>query len=336
MSEKAITIREIAALSGVSPTAVSFVINDKPGVSEATRQKVMAIIKAHHFVPNASSQRLTTKKSYNIALIYPYTASPFADMYYSEIASGLTESLTKAHYNVVFVPTSDISLLETPDIIRRQDADGAIFLQQIHPILLDKLDELQFPYLLVDLHEVDEKHTHVSLNCEKATQQCVQYLAQHGHTQIAFLGSDKLPSYYIRCFSGYQRGMAEAGLSLHPGWIQTGSNESASVAASIDRLLSLPQKPTAVCCISDMCAIHAIQHCQSIGVQVPEALSFISIDDIILSRYVTPPLTCISYSKEDMGRRAADLLLRKIAGEEVCTCVFEDFSFASRCSVAQL
>lgn len=336
MSEKKITIHEIAQLAGVSPTAVSFVINGKPGVSSATRQKVRAVIEANHFVPNAASQRLTTKKSFNVALIYPYSASPFVDMYYCEVASALTEALTESRYNVVLVPTPDASFAEVPDIIRRQDADGAVFLQQASPALLDKLDELQFPYLLMDLHEADEKHTHVSLDCSYFMAECVRYLVKKGHRRIAFLGSDRLPSYHIRCFSGYQQGLAEAQLSLQPSWIQISANSAFSDAQCIDRLLALEERPTAVCCISDVNAIHAIRHCRQIGVHVPADLSFISIDDILLSRYITPPLTCISCPKEAMGRRAAELLLQKIAGQEARTCIFRDFTFAERGSVAEL
>ena len=335
MSEKKMTIHEIAKLSGVSPTAVSFVINGKSGVSEATRQKVLSVIEANHFVPNAASQRLTTKKSYNVALIYPYSASPFTDMYYREITSSLTEALTEANYNVVLVPTPDSALSEIPSIIRRQDADGAIFLQRTDTALLDQLDELRFPYLLIDLHDIDEKHTHVSLDSERMMEECVRYLYQCGHRKIAFLGSNKLPSYYIRCFSGYQRGLAQANLSMFAGWIQTEANDAVSAGECIDRLLSLPQRPTSLCCTSDLCAIQAIQHCQKIGVPVPEQLSFISIDDILLSQYITPALTCIRCPKEDMGRQAAKLMLKKISGETVQTCIFEDFKLIERDSVAQ-
>lgn len=334
--EKKMTIKEIAKLSGVSPTAVSFVLNGKNGVSELTRQKVLSVIEMTNFVPNAASKRLTMKKSFNVALIYPVSASPFTDMFYCEIAAGLTEYLTENKYNVVFVPIKAPSLTEVPDIIKIQDADGAIFLQGVDKLLLDKLDEMDFPYIFIDIHENDTKKIHVSLDSEKLVYEAARYFISHGHEKLAFLGSDWLPGYYIRCFNGYQKALGESGLGIMPGWIQTGANDEEGVYRCMERILSSPDMPTAVCCMSDMQAIQGIRYCQEKGFHVPEDLSFIGIDDIVLSRYTTPPLTTLTYDKPGMGKLAGELLLKKIDGEERNSHIITEFGVAERKSVMDL
>lgn len=333
MENKKMTIKEIASLSGVSQTAVSFVLNERPGVSESTREKVQSVIRMTNYTPNAASQRLTMKKSFNIALIYPSLASPFTDMFYCEVADGLTEELTKAHYNAVFCPFSEAQLNDAPQIIRRQDADGAVFLQRVGTALLDQLDEQGFPYVLLDIHETDEKHTNVSFDCESFLYGAVEYLVGRGHSNIAFWGLDILPSYYLRCFTGYQKALSHFRLPLETHWIQHSSDLKESVLRGMKRLWEGEKRPTAVCCTSDMLAALAMNAARELGIGVPEELSFIGVDDIILSEYIEPPLTTVNCRKRKMGRLAAQLLLRKINLEEADTEIIREFHIVERQSV---
>ena len=77
-----LTIREIAKMAGVSPTAVSFVINNKDGISEETRTKIIDVIERTGFKPSVNSRRLFFRKSYNISLVIKQTSSPFSDLFY--------------------------------------------------------------------------------------------------------------------------------------------------------------------------------------------------------------------------------------------------------------
>lgn len=164
----------------------------------------------------------------------------------------------------------------------------------------------------------------------------MQHLLSHGHSKIAFWGSDELPNYYIRCFTGYQRSMSEAKLIMQPEWLQTSANGPSNTSAAVDRLLDCAVPPTAVCCMSDLAAIYGISRVQERGLSVPKDLSFISIDDILLSRYITPPLTSVSYDKSAMGRTAAKLLLSKIAGEPVQSKTISKLTLAERRSVRSI
>jgi len=332
---KRLTIDDIAKLAGVSPTAVSFVINGKDGIGAATREKVNAVIEATGFRPNVTSRKLSFRKSFNIALIYPSSASPFSDLYYYEIARGLTEKFSEHEYNVVFASlnVTNSSHTELPKILKNRDADGAVLLQDMDLSILSDIDNLEIPYVLIDIHTNDFLHTHVSVDSEKSIYEAVKYLIKNGHKKIAFLGSDWLPSYYLQCLNGYQKALGEYNLPIHPSWIQKHANNQKGTEDCINTILECRERPTAICCMGDIYAIDAISIVKAMGLSVPKDMSFISIDDIILSRYIDPPLTTISYDKQLMGQIAAELLLGKIAGNFVESVIVESDTIIERMSV---
>ena len=337
MAYKKRTIKEIARMAGVSPTAVSFAVHGKSGISEATKERILSVIKETDYYPSAASQRMTLGKSFNIAFIYPTLASPFTDLFYYEVANGLTEELTNNQYNVVFIPLKyENNVYELPHIIKRQDADGVILLHETPTVMLDELDQLDIPYVLVDWQVASSDRTNISLDCEQTINRAVKYLIEKGHSKIAFWGSDYMPHYYLRCLTGYQNALSDAQLPIYPGWINNKVSDVDSAVQCINNFLSLQTRPTAVCCMSDMCAINSIRAAALAGVRIPEDLSLISIDDILISAYINPQLTTISYHKNDIGKVAARLLLRKIAGEEVNSTVINSDDVVERDSVLDL
>jgi len=332
------SIKEIAQMAGVSPSAVSFAIHDRNGISDATKEKILSVIKENDYHPNAASQRMTLGKSFNIALIYPAAASPFFDLFYYEVANGLTEELTANLYNVVFIPLkSNGNDYELPHIIKRQDADGVILLHETPVAMLDEFDGLGVPYVLVDWQYPVNNRTNISLDCEHSTYRATRYLVEKGHTQVAFWGADKVvPQYYLRCFTGYQKAMSDMQLPIYPGWINNSVHDVESAVQCIQSLSSLSVQPTAVCCMNDMCAINSIHAASLAGVRVPDDLSFIGIDALLLGEHINPKLTTISYQKSKIGKTAAKMLLRMIAGEEVESVVINSDDVIERQSVLEI
>jgi len=162
------------------------------------------------------------------------------------------------------------------------------------------------------------------------------YLVGKGHTKIGFGGSDRVPSYFLRCFAGYQRALTEMALPLFADWILRGINDEESALTCLHSIVSGKNAISAICCMDDMCAIYAIEAAEKLGVTVPDELSFISIDDIVLSRYVKPKLTTVSYMKSDMGAKAAHMLLRKLRGEETQSVIVQSDKIIERDSVFDL
>jgi len=331
------TIKDIAKLAQVSPSAVSMVINGRKGLSDATKEKILRTIKEMNYYPSAASQRLVHRKSFNIAFIYPIFISPFSDFFYNEVSSGLVEELTQHGFNVVFAPLlMQDGVCKVPDIINKQDADAAVFFHDAPASILDRMDELELPYVLFDWQNELKGRANIDLDNKQSTYKATKYLIEKGHSKIAFLGSDRLPQFYLRCFSGFQRALDEAHLPIYTGWIHDSVYDVASAVKSLKRLMAMTPKPTAVCCTNDLYAIYALKAAAVLGIAVPDTLSFIGKDDISLSSYIYPELTTVSYDHKKIGKETAHLLLRMLDGEPGGTVVTGGDSIIERQSVAQL
>lgn len=331
-----LTIKEIARMAGVSQTAVSFVLNNKQGVSDETRRKVNEIIERTNFKPSLSSRRLFFKKSGNVTLVIKQTSSPFNNLFYFEIAKGLLEKSKEFGYNIVF---SDLSFdgdnIVLPDIIKFNDTDGIIFLEDIQRAVLNEIEKLEIPYVVIDAHTVKKDTISVNADYELSSYTATRYLAENGHKDVAYIGSSYIPEFYLQCFTGYKKALDEKQLSIPSSWLQIDASDETSSYCCMERILRNTPVPSAVFCTGDIFAIGAMKCVKDHGYKVPEDISFIAIDDILLSSYVEPKLTTIKIDKEKMGRLAMELIMKKIGGETVQSIMVESDNIIVRDTVSR-
>lgn len=332
-----ITIKEIAKMAGVSPTAVSFVINNKEGISEDTRKKVNEVIERTNFQPSLNSRRLFFKKSFNIALVIRQTSSPFDNLFYFEIAKGLLEKSKEYGYNIVFTDIStEGNKVILPDIIKQNDTDGIIFLQDTERTILNEIDKLGIPYVVIDAHSFNSDITAVNADYELSSYTATKFLIENGHRNIAFIGSSFIPEFYLQAFLGFKKALDEIHVSIPSSWMQIDAVDEILSYKSMEKILSHTQIPSAVFCSGDIFAIGAMNCAKDRGYRVPEDISFIAIDDILLSRYYEPKLTTIRIDKLKMGRLAMELIVKKLKGEQVQSIYVESDNIIIRNSVHQI
>jgi len=337
MAQQKLTIKDIAKLAQVSPSSVSMVINGRDGLSDTTKERILRTIKEKNYYPSASSQRLVSRKSFNIPFMYPIEMSPFSDFFYNEVARGLVEELTLNNFNVVFVPLLvNDGNIEVPSIINKRDADAAILMHDAPQAIIDKLDELELPYVLLDWQQDTHGCANIDLDNQRSTYRAVNYLIQMRHTKIALLGSERQPQFFLRCFNGYSKALGEAQLPVHPGWIQSSVHDVDSAVSTIKKLMETDadSRPTAVCCTNDYIAIFALKAAALLNISVPDELSFIGKDDVSVSSYIYPELTTVSYDKAKIGKETALVLLRMLEGEIVGDVVMGGGPIIERKSVA--
>lgn len=332
-----LTIKEIAKLAGVSPTAVSFVINNKEGVSEKTRTKVNEVIEKTNFVPSLNSRRLFFKKSFNISLVIKQTSSPFSDLFYFEITKGVLEKSKEFGYNIVFtdIPVKNGNV-QIPEIIKQNDTDGVIFFQDTDNIVLNEIDKLDIPYVIVDAHVTSNNFTFINADCELSAYTATKFLIQHGHKDIAFIGSSYIPEYYLQTFTGFKNALSETQIPMQSTWIESQAIDEISAYTCMEKILSGKSIPSAVFCAGDIFAIGAIRCAKDKGFDVPKDISFIGIDDILLSKYIEPSLTTIKIDKSQMGMLAMELLVKKMNSETVKSVIVESDNIILRKSVKLL
>lgn len=335
MPEK-LTIRDIAKMAGVSPTVVSFVINNKDGVNIHTREKVLEIIKATGFKPNLSSRRLTLKKSFNIGIAFMPSASPFNNLFYFEIAQGLLERSKDYGYNIVFSALEKTNnKYYLPDIIEKGDADGMIFLLNVDKMVSDAVLERNIPSVLIDFHGAPADIPCVSADYNRSAYVATRYLIEHGHRNIAFLSQNVVPNFYNQVFTGFSQALEQSDILIPLNWVCSANNET-EVVEAMQKLLSGQRRPTAIFCSVDNLAIDAMSYLKKQGLRIPEDISFIGIDDILISKYVDPSLTSIRIDKYEMGIRAMELIMKIINGEEVENIIIQSDHIIARNSVSTI
>lgn len=314
-----LTITEIAKLAKVSPSAVSIVLNNKKGVSEETRATVTAIIEKYQYTPNPNSRRLVFNKTNNIAVLFKKNISPLEHFFYSEVNNAILHECEILGYNLLFASVrieNDNVIL--PNVIKSYDVDGIIFYGDMDSIIINSIKKFDIPFIIVDSHLSSSDTISVSADYKEATYTAVKHLISLGHTDIAYIGNNSIPQYSTQTFSGFKKAVEEKKIPIPLNWIQIDAQDEKSANACMGKILSSnPHIPTAVFCCADIYAIGAIKCIKELGFKIPDDISVVSIDDIILSQYIEPPLTTVKIDKVEMGRLAMNLLIKIIEKETV-------------------
>lgn len=308
-----LTISDIAKAAGVSKTAVSFVLNNKDGVSEQTRQKVLDVIKETNYRPTMNSKRLFFQKSFTIAVLFEATSYRFDNLFYLDIMSALLKRCTAYNYSLVYSEYSYADGVVTlPENVLNKDVDGLVFLKDIPTALIAALQNLEIPFVIADAHAVHEALYTVIVDYRLAAYTAVKYLIDQGHRRIGFVGNTQLPAFHSQVFSGYQQALTESGLPLNPNWCFDSISNRETTEQYIGQLLNQKEQPTAIFCMEDVLAIALIRYLQKRKVSVPDDISVIAIDDIILSNEIYPGLTTVAIDKEQLASSAIDILMNLI------------------------
>lgn len=308
-----LTISDIAKAAGVSKATVSFVLNNKEGISKETRQKVLDVIKETNYKPTLNSKRLFFQKSFTIAVMFDKTGHRFDNLFYLDIMSALLKRCTAYNYSLVYSEYSYVDDVATlPDNVLNKDVDGLVFLKDLPSALIATLKNLDIPFVIADAHSKHDALYTVNVDYCLAAYTAVKYLIRQGHRRIGFIGNKHLPAFYSQIFSGYRKALQEADLPLNPTWCFEKIHNRETTEQFIAPLLSQKDLPTAIFCIEDVLAIELIRYLQKNNVSVPDDISVIAIDDIILSNEIYPGLTTVAIDKDQLGSSAIDILMNLI------------------------
>jgi LacI family transcriptional regulator len=307
------TLKDVAALAGVSAQTVSFVVNNNPIISQETRDRVQAAIAQLHYTPNASARSLRSGKSKVLGLLIPDAHNP----HFWAILDGAEQEAMANGYSLVISTTSMKMDRERQsfEALTRQHLDGLILfltypenfhtdielLRQKHmPIVVDGT---QFP-------AVDRVWFHY----KDAARNLMDHLFELGHTRIAFIqgvgrqdhmaGKDRLDIYHKKmdekCVPSNQRPVVPCGNTLEEGF------------AAANKILNENPATTAIIGMNDLMAYGAIQAILQRGLRVPEDVSVAGFDDDAIFRLNKPALTTGRVDGEEFGAKAVRLILERL------------------------
>ena len=315
--KKRATIKDVAALAGVSAATVSRALDDRPEISSETKERVRSACAQLGYVPNAAARGLSGHATHTIGLVLPDISNP----YFSGMATAIEETAA-AHGCRVFLSNSlrkeDRELRAIENLVARQ-VDGIL----VNPVSPES--QLRHREVLGGLPCVylganhDESPSYVMADNETGAYAAARYLIRLGHRDILFLGGRTTSRTREQRIRGFRRALAEAGLEgrelpapPHVTLLRQWSYETAL------ELLKGPL-PDAIFAYSDMTALKVLEAAEERGVRIPEDLSMVGYDNIAFGALHRIHLTTVSQHKYQQGQIAVERLLEKINGSRAHT-----------------
>ncbi len=302
----------IAKELNVSIASVSRALNDRPGVGEGLRARILE--KAHelNYSPNAMARGLATSKTFALGFFVHEKPGLLAqnDPFYSQIMSGAEQALSASDYHLTYATISDEILNNAKHFrfTRQKRIDGMILAgPDISPSFVLAMTRLDMPVVLVD-NQLDHGQSHsINSDDEGGAYQAARHLIELNHQKIGILsGPTQWPSNRRRV-QGYHRALDEAGLQKTTIYADLTTIESGYEA--FEKLIAESPDITAVCAVNDSMAIGAIRAARVHGLQIPANLSVVGFDDIAWATHNDPPLTTVNIPKQQLGAEAARRLL---------------------------
>lgn len=309
------TIDEIAQTANVSKTTVSRVLNNKPDVNPETRKLIQAIIEKHGYQPNAGARAMAQNRASNIGLIIPYnTASAFLNPLNVEILRGICDQIEKKNYYLVMCYPHSNNYV---NLYRQKRVDGFILMDPSleHNQLVEYMLQEKVPF--VSTAEIGGFPQVVSVSADNyaGARSATEYLIGKGHEQIAFICKETYVSSKRR-IDGYKEAHSAAGLTLRPEYVKLGEMATSEDGYRMAcQLFEYPEPPTAIFAACDILAIGVLKACRERNLKVPQDVSVVGFDDLVMLEHVFPSLTTIHQPAFEMGRLAAEKIVEYIENE---------------------
>ena len=322
MNRDRVTIRQLARLSGVSVGTVSRALNGYADVSAETRERIVRLAQELDYTPAAAARSLVTQRSHVIGVVldtgegHPDLQHPF----FHEVLVGLKHAIGAGGYDLLLFASErpgngygEHSYLKR---CRHHNVEGVVLMGvDAEDEDVRRLARSGLPCVGVDLALSGPATEEVMSDNAAGAARAVAHLHELGHRRVATItglietlpGADRL--------RGYRDGLRRAGLAFRDEYVAYGDFYVESGARATAALLELDAPPTAIVAASDLMALGAIRAASERGVAVPGELSVVGFDDIQLAGHVQPPLTTLRQDKAGLGARAADALMRLIAGD---------------------
>ena len=322
------TIKEIARLAGTSIATVSRVLRkvDHPVKSEL-REQVLRAAKELNYSPNLIGRFLKSSSSNDIGVIIPTISNPF----YPLLILGIEEVFDRYGYNMLLCNSfrNEKKEMNYVQLLQQKQVNGLI----IASISSDR--EYLQTQINAGLRVVTLDQSVENLNCSKvvinyelSSKMAMEHLWANGHRKIGFISAPLSIISRKLIYSGYVKSLEKYQIPINKEWLYITEHETETNGEFYEfengkklagRLAETVDRPTALLVINDMTAYGLMHELANQNISVPADISIISFDNIFFSQVTNPPLTTIGYSTYEMGRLAAECLIKDMKGEHAET-----------------
>jgi LacI family transcriptional regulator len=310
------TIEDIARLAGVSKTTVSRVLNHKPDVDPATRERILRIIEEQSFVPNIAASGLAGGRNRLIGMLIPSLTWPLIP----DLLRGIAEAVEDTPYELVLYSIKDEDLeRDRSEVINRLLATQltagllAVFPGRASE-QLTRLYKQGFPIVIID-DQIEQTTPWVGTDNTAGAYTAVRHLIKLGHRRIAHIQG---PPEYLAShdrYNGYRQALLEEGIIPDPDLVLVGDFLPPTGRACASTLFELPleKRPTAIFAATDQMAYGVLTAVEEYGLSVPRDIALVGYDDDAPSAHVRPALTTIRQPIFEMGQSGIELLLSMLS-----------------------
>jgi len=303
-----LSIRDVAKRAGVSIATVSRTINGRASVTPHLARRVWRAIDELGFYPDTQARGLVSGHSRTFGLIISDITNPF----FPEIVQGFEDLAVQHNYEILTSSTVNDPgrmALSVRRMIERSVEGVAVVTFGMEGELLNDLRSRRVPLVFIDVGPALPKVSNIRIDYLHGIRQAVQHLAALRHERIAFISGPMTQRSALARLQAFSQAMKEIGLRMNESWVVEGNHTMEGGMAAAQKILAMPEGPTAVLCSNDITAIGVMRESFRQDVRIPQDLSVIGFDDIRIARFMIPPLTSVRMSQIEIAELAFTALL---------------------------
>lgn len=284
-----VSINDVARLAGVSITTVSRVINKLPTVKEKNRIRVQEAVKQLKFQPSIFAQRLATGKSNVVALVIPRYEGIFYSYYALELIRGIGTLCEALKLDLL------LHLTDSKTIINLKGIGGVIFADLIaNRAQLEDALASGLPCIVINNYVEDLEVSCIAIDNTRGAEDAVNYLVGLGHKKIAHITGDLVTQAAAQRYEGYRRALKKNNIELRQeDYVFKTDYSRGQARQAAERLIKMPESPTAVFVASDSMALEVMAVARELGLKLPADLSIVGFDDNPSGLYGPVSLTTV-------------------------------------------
>lgn len=305
------SMKEIAALCGVSIATVSKALNDQSDIGEETKERIRSVAKELGYFPNASARALKTKRTYNLGVLFVDEAqSGLTHDYFANVLNSFKQVAEENGYDITFISTGKAGTrgMTYLERCRYRGFDGVVIAcVDFENPEVEELVKSDIPLVTID-HSFYGRAAVISDNV-KGMRELLTYLVRQGHERIAYIhGADSAVT--KNRVSSFYKTAEELGILVPDAYMKEAAYRNTKEAGEATKeLLELQQPPTCILYPDDFSCFGGMNVIKEKGLRIPEDISVAGYDGLRIGRHIEPKLTTLRQDTEAIGAEAARKLI---------------------------
>lgn len=308
---------DVARAAGVSQTTVSFVINSTLGIniSQATRERIWAVVKELNYRPNATARSLSTQRSYTIGFIADEMAIGTSVV---TMLQGAQDAAWGSSRMLLVITTGGAPMREEAavEILLERQVEGIIYASMEHRNVTPPPQLSQVPAVLLDCYADDHSLPSVVPDEVQGGSTATKILLKNGHRRIGFISNSDPTPVTTGHLEGYRQALAAHAVPFDANLVAARSRGEGDGYHTVQALMQQPDPPTALFCTNDILAMDAYAALQSLRLAIPNDVAVLGCDTQgLVAAHLFPPLSTLELPHLAMARRAVEYLVDDAARE---------------------